>query len=115
MDNNEGFNKLARLNFEDFIWSIFIIIGILNICGDYCEKVYIKTYDDSLKNRANNIFSITVIITFFIYIYFFTRNYNDYKTCSNENRHLFLIRLLGSCFLIAGSLCLIYCQFNKKI
>ena len=68
--NNNGFNDLARLNFEDFIWSIFIIIALLNICGDYCEKEYIKKHDYSFKNRASNIFSITVIITFFIYIYF---------------------------------------------
>lgn len=111
---NKEFNDLARLNFEDFIWSIYIIIGILNICGDYCEKEYIKKHDYSCKNQANNLFTITVVVTFFIYIYFFARNYNDYKKCSVKNKNLFLTRLLGSSFLIAGSLCLLYFQFAPK-
>ena len=111
---NKEFNDLARLNFEDFIWSIYIIIALLNICGDYCEKEYIKNHDYSLKDNANSLFTITVIATFFIYIYFFARNYNDYIKCSLKDKNLFLIRLLGSSFLIAGSLCLMYFQFAKK-
>ena len=31
-------NLLKQLNFEDFIWIIFISISILNIIGNYNQK-----------------------------------------------------------------------------
>lgn len=112
--NSKEFEELKRLNFEDFIWIIFIINGFLNLSGDYCEKEYIKRHDYKYKEDANNLFSITVIISFLIYLYFWNKNYKAYQNCPQESKNLFLIKLMGSSFLIAGSLCLLYSQFNNK-
>ena len=35
--------KIRRLNFEDFLLTIFICLSILNIIGDNYEKKYLKT------------------------------------------------------------------------
>ena len=61
MDN--GLNDLKRLNFEDFLWGVFIILGILSILGNYYEKEYIKTNDYKYKNYANDVFETTAVVT----------------------------------------------------
>ena len=111
---DDSFNEIARLNFEDFLWGVFIILGVLSILGNYYEKEYIKNNDYQFKNSANKVFEFTAVITLLIYIYFWTRNYNAYQSCSPNAKRLFFIKLLGSSFLIAGSLCLIYFQFKQE-
>lgn len=106
-------NEINQLNFENFLWLIFIIIAILNITADNDEKEYLKTKNNIYKNKANKIFNITLKITFLIYIYFFIRNFNAYEKSSLKEKKLYAIKLLGSSFLIAGILCLIYFQ-NKN-
>lgn len=105
-------DEIKRLKFEDFLWIVFGSLCILNIYGDYNEKEYIETHDNIYKNSANKIFEFTIIITFFIYIYFFIRNYKAYEKSSPEEKQLYLIKVLGSSFLIAGIVCLFY--FQKK-
>jgi len=106
--------EITRLNFEDILWGITIITGILSIIGNYCEKEYLKTNQYVFKNRANKLFEITAVVTLLIYIYFWQRNYNAYEKCSERDKKLYLIKLLGSSFLIAGSICLIYFQFKQE-
>ena len=72
-------SEIFRLNFEDFLWSIFIILAVLNIQGDYDEKKYIYSHNEFFRNESNSIFTLTLTITFFIYLYFLVRNYNFYK------------------------------------
>lgn len=72
-------SEIFRLNFEDFLWSIFIILAVLNIQGDYDEKKYINSHNEIFRNESNSIFTLTLTITFFIYLYFLVRNYNFYK------------------------------------
>ena len=72
-------SEIFRLNFEDFLWSIFIILAVLNIQGDYDEKKYIDSHNEIFRNESNSIFTLTLTITFFIYLYFLVRNYNFYK------------------------------------
>lgn len=42
MDNKNVFEEIKRLNFEDFLWIVFIFLSITNIYGDYNEKEYLK-------------------------------------------------------------------------
>ncbi|MGN1378790.1 MAG: hypothetical protein ACI4XR_00085 [Bacilli bacterium] len=114
MNNSEVINELKRLNFEDFIWIIFAILSILNIYGDYNSKEYLITKKNTFEKKSNYIFEITLIITFFIYLYFFLRNYKFYKKASFEDKKLYFIKVLGSSFLIAGVICLIYFQTNQS-
>lgn len=113
MDNAEFLNELKRLDFEDFLWVIFIIIALLNIYGDYNDKEFLKTHRSQFKKNANLIFEITLIITFLIYIYFFMRNYYFYQKATLEEKQLYLIKVLGSTFLLAGVILLIYFQTKQ--
>ncbi len=103
-------NDLSRLKFEDFLLVLFIILSLLNIYGNTNEKEYLKTNNLVYKNKANNIFKFTILITIFIYSYFFIRNYNSYRMSKEHEKHIFIIKLLGSSFLIAGAVCLLYFQ-----
>ena len=85
----------------------------MNVYGDYKEEEYLKTNNQVFENQSNNIFEITLIITFFIYVYFFIRNYKFYEKASEEDKSLYLIKVLGSSFLIAGIICLIYFQTKQ--
>lgn len=106
-------NDLERLNFEDFLWILFIGLALLNIVGDNLLKEFIidNNAEDSVK--ANNIFLFVLVVTFFIYLYFFIRNFNALERASEDNRRLLFIKLLGSTFLIAGIICLIYFQSKQ--
>lgn len=112
MFNGDTYNEIKRLNFEDFIWTLFVILSITNILGDYNEKEFLKTNDSSFKQEANKIFEITLTVSLLIYIYFFVRNYYAYEKATPKERELYLIKLLGSSLLIAGVVCLLY--FQKK-
>ena len=111
MYNNETINDLKRLKFENFLWILFAILCIMNVFGDYNEEEYLVTNNQEYENKSNKIFEITLIVTLLIYIYFFIRNYNAYKKASDKD--LYAIKLLGSSFLIAGVICLIYFQTKQ--
>lgn len=114
MYNKNDFDEIKRLNFEDLLWIAFIFLSIMNIYGDYNEKEYLKTNSKNYKNQANNIFEFTLIVTFFIYIYFLIRNYNALEKATEEQKNLYTIKLLGSSLLIAGVLCLLYFQRKQR-
>lgn len=112
MYNDDIVNEIKRLKFEDLLWIIFIILGIINIYGDHNEVEYLETHNNESKRKANNFFTFTIIITILLYLYFVIRNYNFYKKASLEVKYLYSIKLLGSVLLIAGALCLLYFQIN---
>lgn len=114
MNNKDTEEMIKELNTEDFLSSIFIILGILSIYADQIQKEYIKTKSKKYEQTANTIFDIIVTITFLLYIFFFYRNYKNYENAPQNKKELFKIRLLGSCFFLAGILCTMYFQFNNR-
>lgn len=114
MNNNEIQRTLRELNLEDFLSGIFIILGILSIYGDQIQKKYVITKEYKYQKEANDIFDFILLVTFILYIVFFYRNYRNYKNASENRKNLFAIKLLGSCFLMAGIICTIYFQVNNK-
>jgi len=111
---NNKINELKRLNFEDTIWIVFIFLAFCNIVGNYFEKKFIFSSSKEDKDLANNIFLFALCFTFFLYIYFFIRNYHSFKTITGPQRFVYMIKVLGSIFLIVGVLCLIYFQKNNQ-
>lgn len=107
---DERMGELARLKFEDFLWLFYGSIIISNIFGNYYEKEFVRTHDKETEIKFNSIFEIILILTFFIYIYLFVRNYNNYQKASIDEKQVYLIRVFGAAFLIAGIICLIYYQ-----
>lgn len=107
---NDTTNEIKRLKFEELLWIIFAIISLLNVYGDKIEEEYVTTNQETYHDKSNKIFKITLIVTLLIYIYFFIRNYKALEKASCHEKRLYEIRLLGSSFLIAGILLLIYFQ-----
>lgn len=114
MYNSETLNELERLNFEDFLWIVFAILCIANIYGDYNDKEYLKTHNQSYQTTSNKVFEFTLKVTFFIYVYFLIRNYKFYEKVPEKDKQLYFIKVLGSSFLLAGSICLIYFQTTEN-
>lgn len=113
MYDEDIINEINRLNFEDFLWIIFIILALINIYGDYNDKEFLKTNKSEFKTKANQAFVITIFVSLLIYLYFFARNYKAYKKATEQQKELYKIKLLGSGFLIAGAICLLYFQINQ--
>lgn len=105
MNSNDNNSMIKRLTFENFIWIAFIIISALDIYGDELLKRNIRYHDQKAEKRANKLFTGIAYFSVIIYIYFLLRNYSDYKKYKNKN---YEIRLLGSIFILIGSICLLY-------
>lgn len=106
-------NDFDRLNFEDFIWIIYIGLALLSIFGDKLQKEFLIEADKAKEKESNNIFLFILVVTFFIYLYFFVRNLYDLEKADSDVKELFSIKLLGSSFFIAGIICLIYFQSKQ--
>lgn len=107
-------NDLKRLNFEDYIWVIFIVLSILNIVGDNYQKQFLESKSSNDEIRANNIFTFVLVVSFLIYLYFLIRNVNALKRSEEEAKGLFSIKTFGSVLFVVGILCLIYFQVNQN-
>lgn len=114
MYSAQTLEELKRLKFEDFLWIVFAVLCFLNVYGDYNDKEFLITNDNYYKTNSNKIFELTLIVTFFIYLYFLSRNYKFYKKASSENKNDYFIKVLGSSFLLAGVICLIYFQTKQN-
>lgn len=110
---NDNFDGIKRLNFENIINLIFIIVSIINICGNELEKKYLIYNDIKYEEGANNLYLIGLILVFLIYIYFFNRNYTMYNNKENPT-NTDLIKVIGSFLYIIGVLCLLYFQINNQ-
>ena len=111
---NDTANQMKKLKFEELLWIIFAIISLLNVYGDKIEEEYVTTKQEIYHDKSNKIFEITLMVTLLIYIYFFIRNYKALEKVSYHEKRLYEIRLLGSSFLIAGILLLIYFQTHQN-
>lgn len=103
---NNQIQLINQLTFENYIWIIFIIIGVFNIFGDELIKKSIITNNSKPAELAKTIFTIIIIITIIIYLYFIQRNYQDFLR--NRNNQSYQIRLLGSILILVGTLCFLY-------
>ena len=106
-------DDIKRLNFEDYIWILFAILSFFNIYGDYLQKEFIKSNNKKYEKNANTVFLLVLVLGFFIYLYFFYRNYKIFLKTKNEDKGIFVIKLIGSALLISGSICLIYFQYKQ--
>ena len=108
---NEQDELIRRLSFENIIWITFIAISAVDIYGDELIKKSVRNNDLEARIKAENIFLFVSLISLLVYVYFFYRNYTDYKKYQNKN---YEIRLIGSIFVLAGTLCLFYFQLNNN-
>lgn len=107
MNNTDAMIK--RLNFENIIWICFIIISVLDIYGDELIKKSLNSNDKKCKSKANKLFLGITLFSILIYFYFLMRNYNDCRKYNNESYH---VRLIGSIFVLTGTICFLYFQLT---
>lgn len=105
--------EINRLNFEDIIWIIFIILSILNIISNNYQKEYIITNNQESEDKANNISIFVLTILLLIYLYFFLRNYNMYNN-KEYPTHTDSVKVLGSILFILATICLLYFQIHSN-
>ncbi len=107
-DNNE---IIKRLNFENLIWVCFIIISALDIYGDELIKKSLTSNDKKCRKTANKLFLGINLFSILIYIYFLMRNYSDCQKHKNES---YQVRLIGSIFILTGTICFLYFQLTTS-
>lgn len=110
---NNKKNEINRLNFEDILWIIFILLSILNIVSNNYQKKYIISEFQEYEDKANNVSIFVLTILLLIYSYFFLRNYNMYNNKDNPTK-ADLVKVLGSILFILATICLLYFQTNSK-
>ena len=110
MKNGE---EIKRLTFENYIWGVYIVIAICNIYGNELIKKSIKENDRVSNKKAMIIFKAILIATLIIYLYFLKRNYNDLKKNNYDSKYM--IRLIGSILVFAGTICFLYFQDSISV
>lgn len=108
MNSNNNEEIIKRLSFENWIWGIYLVIALANIYGDELIKKSIRENDQEANEKARDIFLAILVITLLINIYFFIRNYSDYK--NNPDDESLQIRVIGSALLLIANLCFLYSQ-----
>ena len=97
--------RISELIIDEGIWIIFIILSILNITGDECEKKH--CYNNSIEDkiRAKEIFKFTVFVSFLIYSYLAYKNCSKYRDdkINNKNSNLSGIRCISSLLVVVAS------------
>lgn len=110
---NDILKEIKRLNFEDILWLIFIVLSILNILANDNQKKYVISKEQIYEDNANNISIFVLTTLFFVYIYFFSRNYIMHNNKDNPTR-ADSIKVSGSFFFVIGTLCLLYFQIHSN-
>ncbi len=65
---NEEYETIERLNFENWIWVIFIIISVADIYGDELIKKNILNGQTEAAEEANSIFFMIILVSRLFYI-----------------------------------------------
>ncbi|MBQ2639941.1 MAG: hypothetical protein IJF92_04170 [Bacilli bacterium] len=109
MKNNSLIIK--RLTFENYIWLAFIIISALDIYADELIKKDLLYNDKKSKEKADKLFLGLTALSMLIYLYFLARNFYDYKKYNSKS---YQVRLIGSIFILIGTICFLYFQITTK-
>ena len=112
--DNERINALV---IDEWIWIAFIILSLLNINGDECEKKYCLKHTQEEKIRAKKIFNFTVLCSFLIYSYLAFKNSKKYNKAklNNQDTTLVGIRFFASILIVIASSLLLTAQLSDKV
>lgn len=106
MDN---IDLIKRLEIDQVISVIFIIISIVSIYCDELIKDGIGESDLEKQKLASQLFLIITIISLIIYIYFLYRNFVVLKDEQSIENYL---RFFGSLLFIVGIILYLFSQLN---
>lgn len=108
---------LKKLDIENFIWIIYIILILLSIYSNKYEKEYYLSNDIKAKEnyRKLNIFIFSTALI--IYLYFFEDSIKNIKTQNNNSKDTFneLNFIANSLILISGCIYLYIAIFDVDL
>lgn len=113
---NDNTSKVKELEFEKVLWWVVIFLSALNIYGDNLEQLFFKNNNIGAKKKAKRIFVFTITVSLIIYLYYVYRNYKYYSVSKfkRNDTFLYLIRLIGSIFVVVGVIFILYYEVKEK-
>lgn len=113
---NDNASKVKELEFEKVLWWIVIFLSALNIYGDNLEQLFFKNNNIGAEKKAKKIFIFTITVSLIIYLYYVFRNYKYYSVSKFKRNEtfLYLIRLIGSIFVVVGVIFILYYEVKEK-
>lgn len=113
---NDNASKVKELEFEKVLWWIVIFLSALNIYGDNLEQLFFKNNNIDAEKKAKKIFIFTITVSLIIYLYYVYRNYKYYNVSKfkRNDTFLYLIRLIGSIFVVVGVIFILYYEVKEK-
>lgn len=108
--------EIKELKIDEFIWVVFILLGIANIVGDECKKKYYVKDDDKSEELARKIFLVTLFISLIIYVYISYLRYKRLKRCYENGTDSFCAeaRMFASIMVVIASGIFLYCQIKES-
>lgn len=118
MNSNEEI--LKKINTEEFIWVVYLVIIGLSFYSNHQERKYYVENDTEAKEEYRNLNIIIFGIALMVYIYFFVDGYKDLKNLkpwdSDTKRFFNEISFLASTLiLIAGTILLFIAIFDVEL
>lgn len=113
---NKNDENYQRLKFEDKLSLILIFLNLLNIKANQIIKEALVTKNVKDVKKAISIYRFISVNSVIINLYFVKRNYRFYLDKKKVNKEAFIeaTRLLGSIFILSGSLLLSYSAFLNQ-
>ena len=113
---NDNASEVKELEFEKVLWWIVIFLSALNIYGDNLEQLFFKNNNIGAEKKAKKIFIFTITVSLIIYLYYVYRNYKYYSVSKFKRNEtfLYLIRLIGSIFVVVGVIFILYYEVKEK-
>jgi len=109
MNRNE---RLKKLEIEDFIWYICIILILLSIYGNTIERDYFLTNNEKSKKEYLTLQTIIFSIAVIIYLYYFYDSLTDYQKLnsfdSQKKKTLTTANLLSSALILLAGIILLF-------
>lgn len=104
--------RIKELRIDEFIWVIFVIISILNVFGDECEKDYCKNHVYEKKIRSKKIFTFTIFVSLLVYLFLEYQRYEKLKLSKIKNQNISIceMRCFGGALVIVATVLFLYCQ-----
>lgn len=104
-------NLIKKLEIENFIWYIYIILILLSIYGNVFEKNYILTKNNYYKNIYRNITIFVFVIALIIYIYYFYESYNTINNlnhCTEKKKNLNELSFFATTLILISGIIFVY-------
>ena len=117
---NTNSDIFKKIQIEEFIWIIYLVIIVLSFYANSIEKKYYMYKDNNEKEKYRSLIILIFLIALCVYIYFFSDSYNNVlnlKMDDSYNKKFFNKANLtaSTLILIAGVILLFIAIFDTEL